>query len=80
MNRTITQPQVHSSSCVTRRDWYIAVAIGGALSLGVWHELLKGGGIVGGNVDQKTLAVGGYRILLLLPYKEAASAHDPRLK
>lgn len=34
---------------VTRRDWFVAFVIGCALSLGVWHELLMGGGIVGGD-------------------------------
>jgi len=34
---------------VTRRDWFIATVIGSAFSLGVWHELLMGGGIVGGD-------------------------------
>ncbi len=35
--------------CVNRLDWLIAIAIGCALSLGIWHELLTGGGIVGGD-------------------------------
>ena len=34
---------------VTKSDWFVAIAIGCALSLGVWHELLMGGGIVGGD-------------------------------
>ncbi|MDA1231683.1 MAG: hypothetical protein O2856_12995, partial [Planctomycetota bacterium] len=34
---------------VTKMDWCIAIAIGFALSLGVWRELLLGGGIVGGD-------------------------------
>ena len=34
---------------VTKPDWFVAIVIGCALSLGVWHELLTGGGIVGGD-------------------------------
>ncbi len=34
---------------VTKPDWCVAIVIGCALSLGVWHELLTGGGIVGGD-------------------------------
>ena len=34
---------------VTKTDWFVAIVIGCALSLGVWHELLTGGGIVGGD-------------------------------
>ena len=34
---------------VTKLDWFIAIVIGCALSLGVWRGLLMGGGIVGGD-------------------------------
>ena len=34
---------------VTPRDWLTAIVIGSALSLGIWRELLTGGGIVGGD-------------------------------
>ena len=34
---------------VTKPDWCVAIVIGCALSLGVWLELLMGGGIVGGD-------------------------------
>ena len=34
---------------VTKLDWFIAIAVGSALSMGVWRELLMGGGIVGGD-------------------------------
>ncbi len=55
MSRNAVQQQVTSqrkgtlASHVTRSDWFVAIAIGCALSLGVWHELLTGGGIVGGD-------------------------------
>ncbi len=34
---------------VTKSDWFIAIVIGCALSMCVWHDLLMGGGIVGGD-------------------------------
>ena len=42
------QPSVRSRE-VTNLDWFVAIVIGCALSWGVWHELLMGGGIVGGD-------------------------------
>ena len=47
--RILTQPSTIPSREVTKLDWFIAIAIGCALSLGVWRELLMGGGIVGGD-------------------------------
>lgn len=45
-----TTPQRSSQmSEVTKSDWCVAIVIGCALALGVWHELLTGGGIVGGD-------------------------------
>jgi len=49
MNRIIPQQTLASTSCVSRSDWLIAILFGCALSLGIWHELLLGGGIVGGD-------------------------------
>ncbi len=55
MTRNATQQQTTSqrkgtlSQHVTRSDWFVAIAIGCALSLGIWHELLTGGGLVGGD-------------------------------
>ena len=55
MTRNATQQQATSqrkvtpARYVTRLDWFVAIAIGCALSLGIWHELLTGGGIVGGD-------------------------------
>jgi len=55
MSRNAVQPQATSqrkstqARHVTKSDWFVAIAIGCALSLGVWHELLMGGGIVGGD-------------------------------
>ena len=34
---------------VTRLEWFLAATIGLGLTLGVWHGLLEGGGLVGGD-------------------------------
>ena len=44
-----SQRKVTPARHVTRPDWCVAIAIGCALSLGVWRELLMGGGVVGGD-------------------------------
>lgn len=49
MSRNAAQKKPTVSLDVTKLDWCIAIAIGCALSLGVWRELLLGGGIVGGD-------------------------------
>ena len=65
MSRIASQQQVTPSRPVTRLDWFIAIAVGCALSLGVWRELLTGGGIVGGDTypyffPQKQLMAEGF--------------------
>ena len=49
MSRISARQQVSAPRYVSKLDWLIAIAIGCALSLGIWHELLTGGGIVGGD-------------------------------
>ena len=49
MNRIAPRQTLTSPDSVTHSDWLIAIVIGCALSLGIWHELLTGGGIVGGD-------------------------------
>lgn len=49
MSRMPVQRQFTTLRSVSKLQWCSAILIGCALSLGIWHELLTGGGIVGGD-------------------------------
>ncbi|MEJ7596128.1 MAG: hypothetical protein WKF77_31860, partial [Planctomycetaceae bacterium] len=49
MSHIVARRHVTLPRSVSKLDWLIAIVIGCALSLGIWHELLTGGGIVGGD-------------------------------
>ncbi len=49
MTRKPTVKAEVSSNHVTRLEWFLAATIGLGLAVGVWHGLVTGGGLVGGD-------------------------------
>ncbi|MEZ6032293.1 MAG: hypothetical protein R3C17_04310 [Planctomycetaceae bacterium] len=49
MNRPTSPQNSILPGCVSKADWFMAIVVGCALAMGVWHALLTGGGIVGGD-------------------------------